>query len=199
MVHLSRTLDAKVGASFALRSLDLEYLSVSYMVDAMHFFQGCMADSLGQHSDRETWTWQHLQSLALTSPCLQRTGSRQEIDTLLSRAATVALRMPRLDTLVLWNGTRGNACAFIYTWDSTGGACITWRGTWELDLNPDVVQMWQPVASKVRPCALRVVKEGVNGVIRSHGDAIHHLGLPCQVASPASIWQIRQEGIPHTA
>lgn len=195
-VNLSRMLDAQVGTAFARRSLDLQHLSVSYMVDAMHFFQGCMPDLLGRHSDRETWTWQHLQSLALTSQCLQRTGNRREIDALLGRAATVVLRMPKLHTLVLWNDT--NACAFIYACDSARGARITWRGTWELDMTPYVVQMWQSVAWKVHSCALQVVKEGVDGVIRSHGDAIHHLGLPCQVVTPASLWQIRQEGNPHT-
>lgn len=189
-------LDAQVGTAFACRSLGLEYLSVSYMVDAMHFFQGCMPDSLGRHLDRETWTWQHLQSLALTSQCLQRTGNRREIDALLGRAATVVLRMPKLHTLVLWNDT--NACAFIYSWDSAGGARITWRGTWELDITPYVVQMWQPVAWKIHSCALQVVKEGVKGVIRSHGDAIHHLRLPCQVVTSASLWHIRQEGNTHT-
>lgn len=136
-VSFSRMLDPQVGTAFARRSFDLEYLAVSYMVDAMHFFQGCMPDSLGRHSDRETWTWQHLQSLALTSQCLQRAGNRREIDALLGRAATVVLRMPKLHTLVLWNDT--DACAFIYSWDSAGGARITWRGTWELDITPYVV------------------------------------------------------------
>jgi hypothetical protein len=195
-VDLTRISDAKVGAAFAYRSLDLEYLSISYMVDAIHFFQGCIPDSLGRHLDRETWTWQHLRSLALTSQCLEPTGNRREIDALLGRAASVVLRMPKLHTLVLWNDTM--ACAFIYTCNSVGGARITWRGTWELDLPPYVVKMWQQVAWKVHSCVLQVVKEGVDGVIRSHGDAIHYLGLPCQVVTPASLWQIRQEGNPKT-
>ncbi|OIW33647.1 hypothetical protein CONLIGDRAFT_711518 [Coniochaeta ligniaria NRRL 30616] len=188
-VESSRVLDAGVGTAFARRSLELEHLSVSYMTDAAHFFQGCMP--LGQHSDRESWTWQHLQSLALTSRGLRRTGNRREINALLVQAASVALRMPKLHTLVLWHDT--DACAFIYTWDPARGARITWRGTWELDLDVDVVQMWQSVATKVHSCELEVFNERVDGVIRSHGDAIHHLRLPCQVATPASIWQIRQE------
>jgi hypothetical protein len=43
-----------------------------------------------------TWTWHHLQSLALTSQLLQPTGNRREIDALLCQAGLAALRMPRL-------------------------------------------------------------------------------------------------------
>jgi hypothetical protein len=57
--------------------------------------------------------------------------------------------------------------------------------------------MWQQVAD-MYSCTLQLVKEGVDGVIGSHGDAIHHLRLPCQVVTPASLWQIRQEGDRYT-
>ncbi|KAL1839931.1 hypothetical protein VTK73DRAFT_3888 [Phialemonium thermophilum] len=195
-VALSRTPDARVATAFARKSLDLEHLSVSYMVDAVHFFQGCLPGSLGRHAGPETGTWPHLQSLALTSRCLRRTGDRGEMDALLALAADVVLRMPQLHTLVLWNDT--DACAFLYAWDSGTGARITWRGTWQLDMSPYVMRRWQAVAWEVRSCALEVVQERVDGAIRSHGDAIHHLNLPCQVVTPTSLWQIREEGNAHT-
>ena len=95
--------------------------------------------------------------------------------------------MPRLRTLVLWNGVKGNACAFIYHTDRDR-AYVTWRGTWDLELSPRVVRIWRGVALESRSCALQVSKQQV------HGDAIYRLGLPCQVVAPASLWQIRREG-----
>jgi hypothetical protein len=186
-VDAARIVDPRISAAFVSRSLDLEQLSVSYMVNAEDFFQACM----------RTWTWRHLQSLALTSQRLRYTGSRQEIYALLCSAGAAALQMPMLHTLVLWNGTKGNACAFIY---HTNRDCpyITWRGTWNLELSPSVVKVWQCVAFKFHSLELGIDKQQIQGVIGSHGDAIHHLDLPCPVVAPASLWQIRWEGAQRT-
>ncbi|KAM5356646.1 hypothetical protein ACJ41O_003292 [Fusarium nematophilum] len=54
----------EVGAAFASRSLDLEYLSVSFMADARHFFE----------ARRPEWRWDHLQTLVLTSRLLTNTS-----------------------------------------------------------------------------------------------------------------------------
>jgi hypothetical protein len=182
---LPTIVNPRIGAAFASRSLDLEELAISYMVNAEDFFQACTP----------AWTWQRLQSLAITSRLLRNTaGSRRKIDTLLYKAGITALQMPRLHTLVLWNGTKGNACAFIYH-AGRHGANITWRGTWDMELSPRVVTAWQRVAFEIHSYELRVGKEQVQvqGGIGSHGDAIHHLGLPCRVVEPASLWQIRRE------
>ena len=186
-VDADRIVDPRIGAAFASRSLDLEQLSVSYMVNAEDFFQACT----------RTWTWQHLQSLALTSQLLQYMGSRQEIYALLCGAGIAALQMPRLHTLALWNSTGGDACAFIYHTDRDC-AYITWRGTWDLELSPRVVKVWQCLAFKVHSSELRIDKQRIQGVIGSHGDAIHHLDLPCRVVEPTSLWQIRMEGAQRT-
>jgi hypothetical protein len=181
-VEATRIVDPRIGAAFALRSLDLEQLSASYMVNADDFFQACV----------RTWTWQHLQSLALTSQLLRYTGNRQEIYAMLYKAGVTALQMPRLHTLVLWNGSRGNACAFIYHTDRYF-AHLTWRGTWDLELSSEVVRVWRRVALKFRSTELLIDKQKIQGVVGSHGDAIHRLNLPCQVVAPASLWQIRKE------
>jgi hypothetical protein len=181
-VEASRVVDAKVGAAFASKSLGLEQLAVSYMVNAEDFFRAC----------QPTWTWQRLQSLALTTQLLRPTGSRQEIDALLYEAGLAALRMPKLRTLVLWNGGRENACAFIFHVDGHR-ASVTWRGTWDMGLSRRVVEVWERVASERQLCVLRFSKEQVCDAIGSHGDAIHHLGLPVQVVTPISLWQIRRE------
>jgi hypothetical protein len=41
-VDASRIVDFRIGAAFASRSLDLEQLSVSYMVNAEDFFRACL-------------------------------------------------------------------------------------------------------------------------------------------------------------
>lgn len=109
-----RNVDPRIGAAFASRSLDLEQLAVSYLLNAEDFFRACLP----------TWTFQNLQSLALTSQLLKPTGSRLETDALLFRAGVSALQMPKLRTLVLWNGGRGNAAAFMYR-GHLGSATIT--------------------------------------------------------------------------
>lgn len=183
-VEAVRVVDPAIGAAFAARSLDLEQLSVSYMVEAEDFFAAC----------RPSWTWPRLDSLALTSQLLCNVWKHGgSIEGLLYEAGTAALRMPRLRALAIWNGREGHACAFIYHTDRNY-AYITWRGTWKMDLSPRVVEVWERVAWESRSCPLRVAEQHVQAVIGSHGDAIHHLALPCPVVAPESLWQIRREG-----
>ncbi|KAH6654594.1 hypothetical protein BKA67DRAFT_565677 [Truncatella angustata] len=70
-------------------------------------------------------------------------------------------------------------------------ATLTRLGTWDHELNHDVVESWQRVASG--SCHLRVKNKRAHGVINSH-DAVHALRLPGGVINPASLWQTRQEG-----
>ncbi len=113
---------------------------------------------------------------------------------MLHQAGATALRMPKLQALVLWNGAKGNACAFIYHTQSSC-AYLTWRGTWDFKISHHLAGAWECVARQNNGSDLRVNKEQVHGVIGSHGDAIHHLNLPFQVAMPASLWQIRRESM----
>lgn len=169
--------------SIAQASLRLDELSVSFFIDAMNFFEAC----------EKKWTWDQLQSLSLTSSLLFQSinGQKQRIDNLLIAAARLVLRMPNLTTMVLWNGGAGRACAFIYT-RAKHYAHITWRGTWDLEISQQVLQAWEDVA-KLHSVELRAKHERLRETIRSHGDAIFHLNLPCQVIEPTSLWQIRME------
>jgi len=189
-VHPTRIVDPRVGAAFASRSLDLEHLSVAYMINAEDFFQAC----------NSTWIWERLESLSLTSQLLkyhERPGDQMRINALLHAAGMTALRMPKLHTMVLWNGIKGSAFAFIYRVDR-GAAFLTCRGTWKLEeeLSSDVLDLWERVALESHSCILRVAKQDEtisSSVVRSHGDAIHLLDLPCQVVAPVSLWQIKKE------
>ncbi|CVK97033.1 uncharacterized protein FMAN_11277 [Fusarium mangiferae] len=169
--------------SIAQASLRLDELSVSFFIDAMNFFKAC----------EKEWTWDQLQSLSLTSSLLFQSinGQKQRIDNLLIAAARLVLRMPNLTTMVLWNGGAGRACAFIYT-RAKHYAHITWRGTWDLEISQKALQAWEDVA-KLHSAELRAKHERLRETIRSHGDAIFHLNLPCQVIEPTSLWQIRME------
>lgn len=147
--------------------------------------------------------WPHLRSLALTSNLLREDErNSQDRQKLLLVAGMLAQVMPKLNTFVLWIGGRGHASAFTYRANDGGSPSITWRATWGLEINARVVEEWQKAAdayqlennSRPRYSALRVKNEHVGDVVRSVGDAIRYLELPCQVAEPASVWQMRMEG-----
>ncbi|RGP59365.1 oxoglutarate iron-dependent oxygenase [Fusarium sporotrichioides] len=92
-----------VGAALARRSRELEHLSVAFPVDARDFFNACEL----------RWRWDKLKSLTLTSRAMCK-DKPVETKVLLTTAARVALRMPSLETMILWNGSRGEACSFTY-------------------------------------------------------------------------------------
>ncbi|OBT70758.1 hypothetical protein VF21_10169 [Pseudogymnoascus sp. 05NY08] len=136
--------------------LNLEELSISYMINAEDFFPAS--------PPRRYWNspppgpWERLQSLALTSQLLQPTIDHPETNALLHRAGISALQMPKLHTLVLWNGTRGFAAAFIYR-VHRDCASIAWRGTWNHEFTPQVIEAWQSVASTLHSAELRIEKQ----------------------------------------
>ncbi|ROT40826.1 hypothetical protein SODALDRAFT_376579 [Sodiomyces alkalinus F11] len=138
-----------------------------------------------------------LRSLALTSRVLQDQERRHEIYALLLSAGTAALQMPRLQHLVIWSESHEKACAFIYQAYQADrrAASITWRCTLGLELSctTPVMEVWQRVASKSHPCVLHIAEQWIFEAVLSHGDAIHHLNLPCSVVTPISLRQMRKE------
>lgn len=170
--------------AFAIKSLELHHLAVSFMTDAEPLFRHCQS----------TWIWPELQTLSLTSQVLQSgVEKRGAIKALLCRAAELVRQMPKMRTLVLWNGGKDHACAFIYRVDRNDYPSITWRGTWHMEMSPRVIKSWQDVASTLPSGRLDVWNEHIEEAIGSHGDAIHHLRLPVQAVEPASLWQMRRE------
>ena len=179
---------AEIGTGHALveASLGLEHLAASFVSDASHFFGA-----------RHEWNiWHRLESLALTSNVLRPQQQSVDINDLLEMVALVAMKMPRLKSMELWNGRAGLAGVFQYQrLESDRTAKITWRGTWDLPLEPRVLKAWQAVASKQVDCKLQVVTEilDANVVITSHGDAIRYLRLLNTVIHPVSLWQMQRE------
>lgn len=181
-----RTASNAVGQALAVASLNLEYLSASFIVDAWHFLQACKPD----------WFWKKLATLVLTSRTLVPKEDCSKSNDLLQLAAVAAMAMPELHTLELWNVEKGLACVFQYQAStSSRTAVITWRGSWDLSLDPRVVRTWEAVASKRASCELKIIKEALNDDVslNSHGDAIRGLKLVNQVVSPISLLQIQNE------
>jgi hypothetical protein len=172
-----------VGRKLAEASLSLEHLAVSFIADASHFFE------IGV----PRFGWPNLSSLVLTSQLLTPGEEPARIMRMLRDAAVAAYRMPRLETMVIWNGRKGFAGLFKYQ------ACpryrqgtITWRGTWDLILAGSVIYAWGGVVYPFHSHRLTVVhgRLGDDAVVNSHADAIHYLSLSDQVIRPVSLQQI---------
>lgn len=181
-----QTAETATAHALAEASLGHEHLAASFVSDASHFFDAC-----------QKWNiWPRLESLTLTSNVINSQQQSVYINDLLETVALVAMKMPRLKSMELWNGRAGFAGVFQYQiFESDRTAKITWRGTWDLPLEPRVLKAWQAVASERVDCKLQVVTEilDANVVITSHGDAIRRLRLLNTVVHPVSLWQIQKE------
>ena len=181
-----RAAEVDTGYAIVEASLGLEHLAASFVSDASHFFNACQNRSI----------WPRLESLALTSKVLKSQQQSVYINDHLEKVALVAMKMPRLNTMELWNGRAGFAGVFQYQIsESDRTARITWRGTWDVPLEPRVLKAWQAVASERMDCKLQVVTEilDANVVIKTRGDAIYYLRLLNTVIHPVSLWQIQKE------
>lgn len=175
-----------VGRMVALASLQLEHLAASFLVDATHFF-----------AIEPSWEWPNLTSLVLTSKVLRLGEDPIQIGAMLGAAAAAAMRMPRLETMEIWNGRKGLAAVFRYqTLRNARQATVTWRATWELTLEPWLIRAWEAVVHHRygESWSLGVVQERLDAAaIKSHGDAVPCLRLSGQVIRPVSLQQIQME------
>lgn len=167
---------------------DLRSLSISFIIDAKDFFEATY-----QHPE----AWQHLTKLSLTSILLRPTSQHHEIDTLLLVTANAVLKMPKLELLELWYGRKGQACLFRYRACRDGTTEITRAATWDLHALPTTVgKAWADAGYLHTGRVLNVTEPDLidSRLIRTHGDAIYHLGLENQVVDPVSLDQIRAAG-----
>ncbi|KAK8012867.1 hypothetical protein PG991_010242 [Apiospora marii] len=182
-----RTPRPGLSHTLASSSLSLEHLSASFVVEASRFLRGL----------KPSWAWPNLTSLVLTSQLLTAQPERQaDIDALLQSAAAAAMRMPKLETMEIWNGSAGLAGTFQYR--RSAPPSITWRGTWAHPFPVPVVRAWQAVVDRhgsggTDTEEFVVVSETLNKrlVMKSHGDAIHYLKVSPSVIRPVSLQQIR--------
>ncbi|KAF5603757.1 hypothetical protein FPCIR_1196 [Fusarium pseudocircinatum] len=111
----------ELGEAFAVKSRNLEHLSVSFMIDARDFFTACKMIS----------DWPQLRSLILTTPLMTK-GSRGRISDFLVNAGRVAQKMQHLKSLAIWHCSRDDASAVVFHKNGDGGkkvhgsATLTW-------------------------------------------------------------------------
>jgi hypothetical protein len=181
-----RTVSAQLTRALAEASLGLQHLSVAFMTDARLFW-----------SVRRDWVWENLQTLALTSQDLEPHNDLRKIEHVLYSAAREVKKMPKLQTLELWNGGKGHAALFRYKIDRRRRqAKIVWRANWHFELEGLVVKEWQDVADANDVWHLEVENELLTpSQIHSHGEAILILELEIEVACPVSIQQIHREHV----
>lgn len=154
------------------------------MIDAERFFGNCSS----------FWIWPQLTSLTLTSTLLLP-PNQAATNNLLQKIAGIAMRMPKLETIQIWNGGKRLAALFQYQLRSRK-AKITWRATWDFSLEASVIKAWEAVAechdTKPLVCYEKIDKRMIGNL----GDAIHHLGHAERILRPVSLHQLRLEG-PH--
>lgn len=151
-----------VSRMVALASLGREHLAASFIVDASQFFEL-----------EPAWEWPNLISLVLTSDLLRPRAKSVEIEAMLRAAAAAAMKMPRLETMEIWNGRKGLAALFWY--QASRGikpAIILWRAMWTRTMEPSVIQAWEAVVRLCGGWRLDLVQVWLDeAAIRSHGDA----------------------------
>lgn len=135
------------GISLARASRQLQHLSASFVTDARYFFQPFWPQTSGSRAETaEDWTWSKLETLALTAHLLSRSHqSEEDINYLLEAVSLAVRRMPKLQTLEIWNGN-GNehACLFRYSYDpSSRRASLTWKGTWDVEITQRTACSWE--------------------------------------------------------
>ncbi|KAI8674286.1 hypothetical protein NCS55_00752100 [Fusarium keratoplasticum] len=184
-----KTPNPVVGAGLAGLK-NQQHLCVSFITDAYVFFEAL-------HHRRRDGAWRNLTHFSMTSLALRSETPPSKVQRLLLMAAHAACRFPRLEVMELWYGRREEACLFRFSRSrSRDGACKIFRnGTWELPLSSEVVEAWTKICNLRggRGIMTRDLERIDHQQIRSHGDAIHHLGLMSNAVHPTSLRQIRRE------
>ncbi|CAK7199083.1 hypothetical protein SEUCBS139899_001752 [Sporothrix eucalyptigena] len=146
-----------LGRQLAKGSNQLTVINVAFLCDAANFFAAaaCLPE--------EMYTWPQLTTIVLTSATLAPTSSLTTITLLLRAAAAVAMRMPQLREVELWNVCGRHACTFSVTLAplTSGGtlggtstatprAYLTLRATWPLQpvLTDRVICAWRTVTKE---------------------------------------------------
>ncbi|KAH8676032.1 hypothetical protein BX600DRAFT_432565 [Xylariales sp. PMI_506] len=189
--------DQGVARAATNASLQLQQFSASFIIDASHFLNAV----------EPSWNWPHLTTLTLTSQLLnaREASDSDSIHDMLEEAASMALKMPNLKVLQIWNGRQGSAALFKYRFDGSACAVLSWKATWKLSLRPRTVKAWEAVADAHNRNNYFKVEEFVDEtiIINSHADAIVYLEL-FEVLRPVSLHQIltahdlRRETVPQT-
>ncbi|KAI0853174.1 hypothetical protein F5Y00DRAFT_133950 [Daldinia vernicosa] len=179
----------EIAMTLLRESRNLEHLSASFVVDAKDFFRPFWP-STPTSTDR---SWNKLKTLALTSNLLNPYQSSAEVNDLLYAAGMAARNMPALRVMEIWNGLRTTHGCFFRYYDDGSTSTITWRGTWELDLEPRVMQCWTETVRKntrYLNVGFRDMELPIDGT-SFPASIIRHLKLKDQIVHPVSFCQLQ--------
>ncbi|KAL2758563.1 hypothetical protein ACRALDRAFT_207704 [Sodiomyces alcalophilus JCM 7366] len=166
---------AALAMNFARRSLQLEELAVSFMIDARHFFQPFFEVRLPIPKS-ELPFWPSLRWLTLTSSAIHYDEEAERLDAVFLAAGRAAKRMPQLRAMEIYNVCKHSAGVFRYmvTEGASGTPSIGWAGTWQYEMGENVKRVWGEVAQAhiSRPlvvCPEEVVKyDGMFKFLHAH-------------------------------
>ncbi|RSM02776.1 hypothetical protein CDV31_010815 [Fusarium ambrosium] len=166
----------------------LENMSISFLIDAKDFFQPFWTTQSGC-----TTSWENLKTLSLTCQAF-KSHSTHRINRVLCAAANAAMKMPKLQLLELWDGTRGRASVFRYRVVDTTVVEVTWLSTHILDIDQKVIDAWTSVALAQGRPDVRVSTFKLDpDKIHSAGAVLQSLHLREQILHPVSEYRIGNE------
>lgn len=143
------------AASFLADAIDIFDLRNSYL---LKHHDGTIRDEATRQRalDTRTHYFPNMEFVAVTAQeHLRLDQDHGKINAFLRAAAAVALKMPKLKTMELWNCGQGHACVFRYEAADPSGprperSCrLTWRSTWgarDLVVGRAVLEAWEGVA-----------------------------------------------------
>lgn len=128
-------------------STDLEELSVSFMINADHFFEPFIKLNARQQPQPKLPYWPRLRWITLTasSGAISDHAFPDDVNGLLRGAGHAAKNMPQLQSMELYNATFRGAGVYRYLIVNNTGI-ISWTSTWEFKLGRDVKTVWRQVA-----------------------------------------------------
>lgn len=169
----------------------LENVAVSFLIDARDFFEPF---SSGPSRRKGRAEWKHLESLALTSSVLT-SGSDGAVNELLQAAAAAVMKMPKLQTLELWDRRCGEAAVFRYK-AVDRRATISWKGTWDLELTKDTLKAWDDVVMR-RGNGKHELQVEAGGFpeedMKERGFVFKHLELKDRILHHVSVHQVEAQ------
>ncbi|KAI1372001.1 hypothetical protein F4677DRAFT_449837 [Hypoxylon crocopeplum] len=179
----------ELGLAIARASQTLEHLSASYIIDAKDFFQPFWPRSTASTG----WTWDKLNTIALTSHFLNPDQPPKQTNDLFEAASIAARHMPNLGIMEIWNGRRGqHSCIFRFKNEGIAST-ITWHSSWELEVEQRVIQSWTETVQQNRGYVdLSVVfMEMPTDNTKFPACVLRHLELKDRILHPASFSQIQ--------
>ncbi|KAK7912181.1 hypothetical protein PG985_014662 [Apiospora marii] len=136
--------DPSLGQFLAESSRNIEFLRLSFVTDAMDFFQAFWLSQPALPPPSEM-RWHKLVLLVMTCGDLREDGRPE---TVIETAARAAMNMPKLTMMSIWNCGKGHGAFMEYArcWEDRITPSLTIGSTWDHELSHESRTLWQQVA-----------------------------------------------------